>query len=914
MPISSLNASVRDVAAEKVEHRINLNPAATREFFLPNRLKNKEGLSNPYRQHGMTYAASRAIATNIAQVPFLIHAGASEEDEDIIRDGPWVELFDRPNPVMSSRSQFWETTLLQMLERGGMSVWVKEGAGDERIGDTAVPTELWPISGRLFEPMLDPETKLPVAWLYKAPGEAKPIVYAPHELVIHRMTDPHNALGGIGAYEPAQLAQVQDYKAAKYNEAFFDNDATPGGLLLSEGRLVDAQRNAIREAWEERHGGSQKRRRIALLEGGLKYEETGSTHREMEFEKGRAFAWKEELAVLGVPELEVGLTQNINMATAQVISKDFVTKRLVPIMRVLEDGMWAQLFMPAEGSARALLFSEARMVRRRRQAARAAFPNGSRFGRVERRYAEYRVRATEPHSDGSAIGGFGVHRVRPEASLWGEFDLTSIEALREDFGAKLDQAQKAQAMGVPFNQVNDRLDLGFEKLEGDAGETSFISGSLTPIDLKLNPPEPVLPSVDATGKPVKPSLESSPAKEKEEEAEPKKPAKEDEQKKALRARVETFFQRRPLDRERLWMGMIRRTKPIEDKFRSKYRRWLTELREVLLKRLAAVNRPARGTRTTSELNAGQIEHILFDERSAKQRLLSLAHTVYVEASAAGIDSAMTDLGGNFAFDVVDPKVVNAIEARELVLARSTTTLRNRVKRDLEKGVEAGETIHEIQDRLRADFNSFSGARSLMVARTEVAGATNTARNLAFTEEGVESTQWITARDEAVRDTHADIDGDTALIGQPFDNGLMYPGDPAGDAGEVINCRCVAVPVVGRSWKPNSVRKAEAAERTTQRAHELAVAKASAPAITVQAPAPLVLPAPVVEVKTGEVRVTPPAPQVIVNVAPSVAHPTPVRVENVVNVDAKAVETDKDVTYKKDADGDVTGYTIKKAGA
>ena len=38
------------------------------------------------------------------------------------------------------------------------------------------------------------------------------------------------------------------------------------------------------------------------------------------------------------------------------------------------------------------------------------------------------------------------------------------------------------------------------------------------------------------------------------------------------------------------------------------------------------------------------------------------------------------------------------------------------------------------------------------------------------------------------------------VDQVFSNGLMFPGDPEGDAGEVINCRCHLMPVVDRGGR------------------------------------------------------------------------------------------------------------------
>ena len=103
-----------------------------------------------------------------------------------------------------------------------------------------------------------------------------------------------------------------------------------------------------------------------------------------------------------------------------------------------------------------------------------------------------------------------------------------------------------------------------------------------------------------------------------------------------------------------------------------------------------------------------------------------------------------------------------------------------------------ETIAELADRIRAEFNVFGGARSLTIARTEVASTQSETRQQAFVAEGIEEHTWVTARDEAVRPTHRRQDGMTRTIGQTFPNGLIHPAQSGGPPGEVINCRCIAI--------------------------------------------------------------------------------------------------------------------------
>jgi hypothetical protein len=93
-------------------------------------------------------------------------------------------------------------------------------------------------------------------------------------------------------------------------------------------------------------------------------------------------------------------------------------------------------------------------------------------------------------------------------------------------------------------------------------------------------------------------------------------------------------------------------------------------------------------------------------------------------------------------------------------------------------------------------------RSQVIARTEALRATHTGNNEAFDQAiqdglldpGQLMRTWNTARDDRVRDSHSDIDGETIPHGDLFVTGLgnelQFPGDPAAPAVDTIMCRCV----------------------------------------------------------------------------------------------------------------------------
>ncbi len=76
---------------------------------------------------------------------------------------------------------------------------------------------------------------------------------------------------------------------------------------------------------------------------------------------------------------------------------------------------------------------------------------------------------------------------------------------------------------------------------------------------------------------------------------------------------------------------------------------------------------------------------------------------------------------------------------------------------------------------RTDLNALSNAGSLLGATTADAAATKT---------------WLATEDERTRETHADADGQTVGINEPFTVGgesAQYPGDPDLSWEESANC-------------------------------------------------------------------------------------------------------------------------------
>lgn len=133
------------------------------------------------------------------------------------------------------------------------------------------------------------------------------------------------------------------------------------------------------------------------------------------------------------------------------------------------------------------------------------------------------------------------------------------------------------------------------------------------------------------------------------------------------------------------------------------------------------------------------------------------------------------------------------------------TTRRQIMEVIREGQREGLGVEEIAKALRQAVPEFSRYRSRVIARTETHGssqygqmrtAMQSTRPLVKIWNSVEDTRTRTIAEDDDYD-HRVIDGQTVAMEQPFmvptifgtREPIMYPGDPAGTAGNVINCRC-----------------------------------------------------------------------------------------------------------------------------
>jgi hypothetical protein len=158
--------------------------------------------------------------------------------------------------------------------------------------------------------------------------------------------------------------------------------------------------------------------------------------------------------------------------------------------------------------------------------------------------------------------------------------------------------------------------------------------------------------------------------------------------------------------------------------------------------------------------------------------------------------------------LTDPAVADYLNQAGNRLRGVPDAVYSLIVRDVETGIHEGESIPDIAARVQSTMTAtgtdYWPNRAVTVARTETMAAVNGGAFFGAHQEAEQRgdpapfKMWLATEDSRTRPTHVEADQQRTLLSEPFRVGasrLQYPGDPHGAAAEVINCRCVMIPIV-----------------------------------------------------------------------------------------------------------------------
>lgn len=723
----------------------------------------------PYSEHSWTYACMRTVALAMAGVDYKLWQKDPKSGEATeVTDHPLLGLLNNPEPRLYASGHSFRYQLALYWLAGG-NAWM---IPDQLELSTKVPASLVVLGRAHVSPKrVRGSASMLSGWDVNLGGNRKTV---PPEDLIHIKfpVDPESAdmVMGVAPLGAAQNAIDTDFAAQVWNNAFFRNGAQAGVVLQyaptksgANEWLTDEQRAQIYEGWQEDHKGADRAHGLAVLHGPFKIEKLGLSQKDMDFLDSRRLSREEIAAVLGVSAVLVNATENAGLSQAGLQ----LHRRLL-----YENTVLPMLTILEAVWQRTLV-------------------------------------------DVWAPG------------LVGQFATDEIQALREDEERTARIAVAYNSIGVPLNDLIEKLDLPFEKQP--YGDTVYLPVNQAPAEAIAGGgvlPREALPIPGAKSAGFLPSLERL-SEDMEEEDLPED-ALEGRSSRVLPAlalpaptvresngatrsgvRPATAFRdaEKREQRAAFWREFVSTFAPLERSYRRRVRSLFWSLRREVLANLEEVFADREPETLPAAEAAGleaaflrtvedDIRRILFNESDAIRRLRELSAPYFKRAIETGTSGAAAELGVE-AIGLSNESAQAFLAFKNIEVKRIPVTIREQLRVTLGEGLAEGEALTDIAGRVRRTFAS-SSARARTIARTEIASAVNGGRFLEHRAQGVEKHEWLSAQDDNVRTgppyNHL-IDEEVVVIGQPFSNGLVFPNDPAGDPGNIISCRCTTVAIV-----------------------------------------------------------------------------------------------------------------------
>ena len=390
--------------------------AASPEDWLRGRdLDNAPSLRNAYEQVVWVYRAINVLAEQVANVPFLFSAGPRGR-ENLITTGPLLDFYNRPHPEIN-RFQYWELRVIWLMLRGEcMRVPVFEDRASGALSHSAFRT---PHSALKSVLIVDPaqfqhvvEDNKLMGWRYTGLGHQAPLA--------------------------SQVFLPEEVWFEKLPNPFDFWRGFPPLYVAGTAAQTEYAAGLFMRGLIENNADAGL---IVRTEGWVSDEQRDQILASLRDRKGRAGIADRPMFLPGIKEI----------SRPQLSSSD---------LQFLENRKFSRTEICAA-------FGVPEEIVTTTDHAKYDVMAGARLNFIENRVAPLcsRLEAAEDVT---------TKAIDPKATGW--FDLDSLPIMQQARQSRLTAAKTGFDMGIPFNELNRVLDLGFKPLPW--GNDGHLAGNM----------------------------------------------------------------------------------------------------------------------------------------------------------------------------------------------------------------------------------------------------------------------------------------------------------------------------------------------------------------------------------------------------------------------------------------------------
>src|SRR3989304_4073644 len=278
---------------------------------------------------GYVWTCVRAISDEVGRINLkVVKADRNGNPKKI--GHPFIRLLKKPNPYSSQFTLFQLTTAFRKLT--GECFWYF------RVGETSrKPREIYLLRPDLVQ-VINGEDGYIKGYVYNLPsGEKVPLDL--DEVLPLLLPNPEDPTRGYGVVQAAGLyIQTEEY-ASRFGRNFLFNSGRPSGVL-SVPNMNEEDFNQLKEKWRSEYGTVDNAGKVAIVrDTEVKFEQLGEGMNNIAIKAAKEMSRDDILAMFRVPKTILGLTEDVNRATAESAEYVFAKRVIDPEMYAIADAI-----------------------------------------------------------------------------------------------------------------------------------------------------------------------------------------------------------------------------------------------------------------------------------------------------------------------------------------------------------------------------------------------------------------------------------------------------------------------------------------------------------------------------------------------------------------------------------------------
>jgi len=261
------------------------------------------GTATPEKCVGWYYSALVQIANAVAQMPLQLwrldptRRGARPGYRQILEHRIMARL-TRPTPTYSMIRWLGQWASI-LLDQGDVFCIPDEMPGPDGLAPRALP-----LYGRMqVQPIREGYGGPLIAWRVRRSPMTKPDVVEIDKVMHWALPNPHDDIMGCAPKDAIRFDLDAEFARTIYEKSFYNRAAMPAGVLINKHQELDGnQRNEVREAFEEFHGGPTNAGRLLILGNDWDFRQWAFQQSQAQFiESGKLNREKIAAVMLGFP-------------------------------------------------------------------------------------------------------------------------------------------------------------------------------------------------------------------------------------------------------------------------------------------------------------------------------------------------------------------------------------------------------------------------------------------------------------------------------------------------------------------------------------------------------------------------------------------------------------------------------------